>query len=223
MGQTSTRAAPTSIPSSTQPRRILASVIGVFLLAFVLTTLFIIGMLAILPPLGITLSDTVPFILVGIVPQLIMLVVGYLYMSRLLRWFPLRMPSLRQIGIVFGGTVAALVLAILFEILFSILSIPPQATLASESAEANPTVYLLIALVSVVLVGPAEEFLYRGAFSGSSSNHFRTSSVNRSSRCPVRCDASPHLRACRVVTTVESSMGGSPDPRCQRGPLWLHF
>lgn len=170
MAQTATSTAPDSAPSSEHPRRILASVVGVWLVVFVLVTAFVLGAIAVMPTLGFALSDPIPFVLLGTVPQFVMLIAGYWYMSRRLGWLPVQMPSLSQGGLVVLGVVAVLVLQIVISVVFSVLSIPPQASVITEAGETDPTAYLLVAVLSILIVGPAEEFLYRGAFQG----HLRT-------------------------------------------------
>lgn len=81
-------------------------------------------------------------IAVGAVPQLLFLVVGYLWMTRRLNRLPVAVPSTRQFGV---GVVP---------------------TVLTRLGQQNTSVLLFARAAQLVLVGPAEGFLYRGALQG---------------------------------------------------------
>lgn len=73
-----------------------------------------------------------------------------------------RVPGL---GDVFWGataTAATLVVAYGLLELYSLLGVSSAAHRIEEAAAANPEVYLVLLVLSVVLIGPAEELLFRG-------------------------------------------------------------
>lgn len=155
-----------STPAGESPASALIAVIGLYLAVFTGFTVFVATVFIVVPSVGIPESNPIPLVLVGTIPQLAMLTVGYLYMTRRLYHVPIRIPSARQLGIVVGGTVTVLTIAIGFEIVRSILGIAQAPTVITQAGEQNPQTFLLVAFISLILVGPAEEFLFRGALQG---------------------------------------------------------
>ncbi len=97
--------------------------------------------------------------------QLGFLIAGYLY-SRY-RDVPLRIerPSRSDLAYIVGGVVAALVAAITLSVALQWLDLLPGSVI-EDVAAADPTMLLILAVLSLVLVAPAEELLFRGAIQG---------------------------------------------------------
>lgn len=73
-----------------------------------------------------------------------------------------RRPTLGDIGVAAATVLALLALAIALPILIERLGLPLADHSIADSIEANPTIALIFLPLSVFVVGPAEEFLYRG-------------------------------------------------------------
>lgn len=152
-----------SAPTERSPGSVLAVVVGLFVAVAVAATAFIFLVLEF--ALGIPTSP-VPLIAVSVVPQLLFLAVGYLWMTRQLNRLPVAMPSTRQFGVVAVGIVGAFVVQLVFEVLRSVLGVAVEPTVLTRLGQQNTSVLLLALGAQLVLVGPAEEFLYRGALQG---------------------------------------------------------
>jgi len=72
-----------------------------------------------------------------------------------------RMPSLRQLGVVLAGLVAILVLVIASQVVISVLEITP-AERTDQAVLTNPEFALLGIPLMLLVVGPGEELLFRG-------------------------------------------------------------
>ncbi|WP_458187939.1 CPBP family intramembrane glutamic endopeptidase [Haladaptatus sp. NG-WS-4] len=93
--------------------------------------------------------------------QLGFLAVGYGYARYADVQVRIAVPDRRDVGYIVGGAVGALVLAVGLSVLLSLLDLVPGSVIA-EAGTTNPTLFLGLAILSVVLVAPAEEFLFRG-------------------------------------------------------------
>lgn len=95
-------AQPSSTPAGRSPGSTLAVVVGLFAVVTVVATAFIslvLGFALEIP------SSPVPLIAISVVPQLLFLVVGYLWMTRQLNRLPVAMPSIRQVEVVVAGII----------------------------------------------------------------------------------------------------------------------
>ncbi|MFB6139871.1 MAG: lysostaphin resistance A-like protein [Halosimplex sp.] len=104
--------------------------------------------------LGLTAAGQVGFVLFGYA------VARYRGMR-----IPIAVPSLREVGYAAAGTVAALTSAIVLSVVLERLGLVPGSVIG-EAAVTDPTLLLWLGLLSVVLVAPAEEFLFRGVVQG---------------------------------------------------------
>lgn len=79
-----------------------------------------------------------------------------------LSYLRVRLPDLRDLGWVVGGflLVIALVTAVLFVV--STLDAPQAERTDTEGFQENPSAILLMVPLSILLIGPAEELLFRG-------------------------------------------------------------
>ena len=71
-------------------------------------------------------------------------------------------PGLRELAFVVGGYVGLLALNVGLERLFSVLGIGIGSSTIVDTAIRNPALGMALIVLSLVLVGPAEELLYRG-------------------------------------------------------------
>lgn len=78
---------------------------------------------------------------------------------------PVGSPSRRDVVAVGAGTVLALVLAVVSSLVLAVLDLLPESAIG-DVATSDPTFLLGLAGLSVVLVAPAEELLFRGAIQG---------------------------------------------------------
>lgn len=110
--------------------------------------------------------DSTPVLVVGMIAtQLGFLAVGFLYVRRTDVRIPVSWPARSSLLFTVGGVVAALVVAIGLLTLVGILGLQPDSAL-EETAALDPTFLLALAVLSIVLIAPAEEFLFRGVVQG---------------------------------------------------------
>lgn len=93
------------------------------------------------------------------------LLVGFLYTLWRLD-LVLRIPSRRDVGWILGTIVAALAAANGLHALAGALGLDPVRSVVDAGGGLDPVLYLVIGVLSIVLVGPAEELLFRGAIQG---------------------------------------------------------
>lgn len=148
--------------SSTRP---ILEVIGLTILAFVVAT--VVGVMFIIPLVALGYDVQTTFVLVGAtgVGQLAMFALGYGYFRYQDLRIPISIPTLGQVGYVLGGVLLALLAATGLSILLVTLNLLPGSVIG-EIATTNPTYLLGLAALSVVLVVPIEEFLFRGVIQG---------------------------------------------------------
>lgn len=79
-----------------------------------------------------------------------------------LSYVRLRRPSIRDLTAIAVTTVALIALAVAIPNLISRLGLPFTEHSITESIEMNPAIALVFLPLSILVVGPAEEFLYRG-------------------------------------------------------------
>lgn len=145
--------------------RLVVEIAGLTALAFLVS---LVGGIAFLVPivvLGYGIATTAVLLGSTAVGQLAFLAVGYAYIR--IRGVPVAIarPSRRNGLAVLGGTVLALSVAGGLSILLSALDVLPGSVI-DEVAANDPTFLLGLAALSVVLVAPAEELLFRGAIQG---------------------------------------------------------
>jgi hypothetical protein len=127
---------------------------------------------------GLGVAFTVPLILFGgdltgsgtflalaAVGQLAFLVVGGAYVRRT-GGVTVRRPTRRDLAYAGGGLLAALVLVVAISAVAAAAGVAPGGSVFDEPIARDPTVALGLAVLSIVLVAPAEELLFRGAIQG---------------------------------------------------------
>ena len=143
------------------PIRTILAAVGLTLAALLAST---IGGVALAIPLLVLELDiqSVPvFLGLTVAGQLGFVLVAYGYA----RYADLRVrvvvPDRRDVAYVLGGTLVAFVLAIVLSAILALLGLLPGSVIA-EAGMADPTLFIGLAVLSVVLIAPAEEFLFRG-------------------------------------------------------------
>jgi hypothetical protein len=132
-----------------------------FLVALVAGVVFIVPLVA----LGYDVQTTAVLLAATAVGQAGFLVVGYLYARFRDVSVSISSPSARDVAAVVAGTLLALILAVALSVVLSVLELVPESVIA-EAGMDDPTFLLGLAALSVVLVAPAEEWLFRGVIQG---------------------------------------------------------
>ncbi|SFS11594.1 hypothetical protein SAMN05216559_3902 [Halomicrobium zhouii] len=132
-----------------------------FLVSLVAGVAFIVPMFV----LGYDLAGTAVLLGATAAGQVAFLVVGYAYVRVRDVSVPVRRPSGRDLVVILAGVVLALVIATGLSVLLSVLGLVPDSVVGDVAAT-DPTFLLGLAALSVVLVAPAEELLFRGAIQG---------------------------------------------------------
>jgi hypothetical protein len=144
-----------------RPARAVLASLGLTVLAFVLS---IAGGLVLVVPIllfGLELDSLPVLVALTAVGQVGFLLVGYAYARLASVRVRVAVPTRRDLGYALGGTVGALALAVGLSALLSVLGLTPGSVL-EDAVAAQPTLLLALAALSVLLVAPAEEFLFRG-------------------------------------------------------------
>ena len=114
---------------------------------------------------GGPLSDSVTFLVLAAVGQVGFLAVGGTYVRRA-GGVPVRRPTRRDLAYAGGGLLAALVLVLAVSVVATVAGVAPSGSVFDDPIARDPTVALGLAALSIVLVAPAEELLFRGAIQG---------------------------------------------------------
>lgn len=139
--------------------------IGLTVAAFVVSLVGGVAFVVPLLVLDVTFDSVAVFLALTAVGQVGFLVVGYAYArTRGLR-IPVRRPDGRDLALAAAGVVGAFVVATVLAAVLAGLDLLPRSVLG-EVAAVDPTILLGLAVLSVVLVAPAEEFLFRGVVQG---------------------------------------------------------
>lgn len=114
---------------------------------------------------GLDIENTAVTVSLLIGGQIGFFAVGYLYARRYSLSIPIDRPERRDLGYAIGGAIAALVFATGASGVLTWLGLTPGAVL-EEIITQNPVVALWMALLSIVVVAPVEEYLFRGVIQG---------------------------------------------------------
>ncbi|MFB6075314.1 MAG: lysostaphin resistance A-like protein [Haloarculaceae archaeon] len=149
------------------PGRLRAAGVAVALtVAAVLASL--VGGVAFLLPLFVLAVDVqspAAFLALTVVGQLAFLAVGVGYARYRGVVVPIERPTPREVGLAVGGTVTALVIVVALSSLIDLLGLTPGSVIGDVAA-VEPNLLLSIGVLSIVLVAPIEEFLFRGVVQG---------------------------------------------------------
>ncbi|MFD1641398.1 CPBP family intramembrane glutamic endopeptidase [Halohasta litorea] len=97
---------------------------------------------------------------------MIAVVVGYGRLVDTERLIRAVVPSPRGVGVIVGGTVVLLGGQYLINRLLEAIDLSPGANQAVLAGAGDPVYYLVMIVISLLFVGPAEELLFRGAVQG---------------------------------------------------------
>lgn len=81
-------------------------------------------------------------------------------------FIPVRFPSVRDLGWIVAGYIAAFVAVGIGAVLVSLTDASPASNQVGELGVQNPELLLLLIPLSILLVGPGEELLFRGVVQG---------------------------------------------------------
>ncbi len=146
-------------------------VIGLTILAFIVSLVLGFIFYLSLGALGYDVDTTFALVGATILGQIAFLGLAYIYIHRQEVTFPFDIPSLSDLKYVFGGTLLALITAIVFSQVLLYFDLMPESVI-EEIAETNPMFLIVLAILSVVLIAPAEELLFRGAIQGRLRSQF---------------------------------------------------
>ncbi|MDZ7746633.1 MAG: CPBP family intramembrane glutamic endopeptidase [Halobacteriales archaeon] len=79
---------------------------------------------------------------------------------------PIAFPSLNQWGLVLVGWVAMLAANLVTGLLTQLANIPTPESTVTDLALGNPTVILVLFVASFLIIGPGEDFFFRGVVQG---------------------------------------------------------
>lgn len=138
---------------------------GLTLLAVLLST--VVGLLLAVPlfVLGVDFESTPALVALLLGGQIGFFAAGYLYVRRYGLRVRIVRPGRTDLAYATGGTVAALAFATGASVVLNGLGLAPESVLEGVVA-ADPLVLVWLALLSIVVVAPAEEYLFRGVVQG---------------------------------------------------------
>jgi membrane protease YdiL (CAAX protease family) len=116
-------------------------------------------------PLSLSPTDAAGQLLTNVGTYAAVATVGGLYLVRNelpISYVRYRRPTLRDLGVAAATVAALLALAIVIPLAVDRLGLPIAEHGVAETIRGNPTIALAFLPVSIFVVGPAEEFLYRG-------------------------------------------------------------
>lgn len=146
------------------PLRAVGVAVGLLVLGLLASIAFgVLGVLATIP-LGWDVESTAATVTLLAASQVGFLAVGYWYVTRYLDGVPDRVPTRRDLTWIGGGIVVAVVAAIaLLALVDATVGMPGYV---AEAESGSATYLVALAVLSLVLVAPAEELLFRGAIQG---------------------------------------------------------
>lgn len=145
--------------------RAVAVAVGLLLAGLVVSVVF--GVVFTVPLLlfGSDLTGSFEFLALAAVGQIGFLAVGVVYVRRAggvtIRW-----PTRRDLVYTAGGLLAALGLVLGLSVVAAAAGVAPESSVFDDPIAQDPSVALGLAALSIVLVAPAEELLFRGAIQG---------------------------------------------------------
>lgn len=156
---------PVEVEQEHRPGRALAVAVGLTVVGLLASLLG--GVALAIPVFLLDFDIASPSVLVALTAagQLGLLAVAYGYARYADIRVRLAMPDRRDLGYVVVGLLVALGLVVVLSVVLSALGLAPGSVI--EDAAANdPTLLLGLAALSLLLVAPAEEFLFRGVVQG---------------------------------------------------------
>jgi hypothetical protein len=144
--------------------RAVVAAVGLLAVGLVVSVLFGVVFTVPLVLFGADLTGSAGFLALAAVGQLGFLAVGLFY-ARRVEVFA-RPPTRREVVAAGGGLVAVFVLALGLSGVAAAAGLAPGGSVFDDPIAADPTVALGLAVLSIVLVAPAEELLFRGVIQG---------------------------------------------------------
>lgn len=150
---------------SGSPLRASVEALGVTATAVVIS--LVAGVAFLVPAIALGYDVGTTWVIVGATGagQVGFLAVGYAVVRRLDVAVRVVLPSPTELLYAAGGTVAALLAAVVLSSVLVVLDLVPDSVVGDVAA-IDPTFLLGLAALSVVIVAPAEELLFRGAIQG---------------------------------------------------------
>ena len=146
---------------------LLGLTVGVFLVAIVAGVAFVVPLLA----LGYDIQTTAVLLGSTAIGQLAMFGLGYAYFRSRELSVPVSVPSLSNAAYAVGSVVAALAVVVAASALLTALDLVPGSVIG-DSAAIDPTYLLGLAALSIFVVAPIEEFVFRGVIQGKLREQF---------------------------------------------------
>ncbi|AFK18504.1 CPBP family intramembrane metalloprotease [Haloferax mediterranei ATCC 33500] len=161
----------TSVPARL---RAIAVALVTVAVALFLGTVFTIAVFVLLLSLGLVLDTTTSvFVVAALLPsQLAFAGVGLLAMLALLGSVSVRTPTrgdLVWVALGLGGSFAAVAVLV---IISTVVDLGPLQSAVGEAATVDPELLVALAVLSILVIAPAEEFLFRGAIQGRLRKNF---------------------------------------------------
>jgi len=158
----------TATPSTSRTvLELLGLTVGIFVVSIAAGVAFVVPMIA----LGYGIETTLVLVGSTAVGQAAMFGLGYAYHRYRGVSVPVAWLSLSNVGYLVVGVVVAIGLAVGLSVLLATLDLLPGSVIG-ETAITNPTYLLGLAALSVVVVAPVEEYVFRGVIQGRLSQRF---------------------------------------------------
>ncbi len=148
-------------------------VIGLTVFALILSLFLgvIFGVFLLALGYDISLDSTSLLLGVTILGQIAFLILAVFYVRYREVKVPIEIPSRSDLGYIGGGTVITLLAAVALSQIIHALDLMPESVI-EDIAEQDPRFLLALAILSVILVAPAEELFFRGAIQGRLRQNF---------------------------------------------------
>jgi len=151
-------------------------VLGITILSLLISLGLGVIFLFTLAVLGYGIETTFALAGATILGQFGFLGLAYIYIKKREVDVPFDTPTRTDMKYVFGGTITALITAVVLSQILSYLGLMPESVI-EEIAETSPIFLIVLAISSLVLIAPAEELLFRGAIQGRLKEHFSSFSA----------------------------------------------
>lgn len=151
--------------SETSKTLLILETVGLTALAFIVSLLLGVFFIVILIVMGYKADSTFALSGSSIIGQIGFLLIAFFYIRRRDVEVPFKIPSKSNLKYIVGGIVITLVTAISLLQIQSMLDLMSESVL-QEIVEGNPIILIILAIISIVLVAPSEELLFRGAIQG---------------------------------------------------------
>lgn len=148
--------------------RALAVSIGLLVLTLIIQTVATISAAMVYLALGGSLTAPSPaaFVVLAVLGQVVFLVFGYLFVTRRFGGVKAAIPDARQLGLVIIGSVLVIVITLGGERALAVFSLAAPDDAMLVVARSHPWILLAFAVLSLLLIAPAEELFFRGAIQG---------------------------------------------------------